>query len=197
LAGFGRSREFPQFSALGFPAYNILSFGHGEEVGWRGFALPRLQTRHSAFFATLLLTLGWALWHLPLFLYRPGYVTMGAADVVGWFLSFLTGAVLLTWLYNESKGSLLVVALFHAAVDIVFTSDISSQPVITTAGVLMTCWGFIVLVVTGPNYLSRHGKMIRIFQGAAVTGFVERNGSHNTASLLRGGVKATVLACVP
>jgi membrane protease YdiL (CAAX protease family) len=176
LAGFGSSREFPQFSALGFLAYNIVSFGYGEEVGWRGFALPRLQTRHSASVATLLLTLGWALWHLPLFFYRPVYMTMGAADVVGWFLSFLTGAVLLTWLYNESRGSLLVVALFHAAVDIVFTSDISSQSVTNAAGVLITLWGIIVLVAAGPAYLSWRGKMIRLDQNAAVTGFVHRDG---------------------
>jgi uncharacterized protein len=176
LAGFGSSREFPQFSALGFLAYNIVSFGYGEEVGWRGFALPRLQTRHSAFVATLLLTLGWALWHLPLFFYRPGYVSMGAVDIVGWFLSFLTGAVLLTWLYNESRGSLLVVALFHATVDIVFTSDISSQPVTNGAGVLITLWGIIVLVAAGPGYLSRRGKMIRLDQSDAVTGFVHRDG---------------------
>jgi membrane protease YdiL (CAAX protease family) len=176
LAGFGSSREFPQFSALGFLAYNIVSFGYGEEVGWRGFVLPRLQTRHSAFVATLLLTLGWALWHTPLFFYRPGYMTMGVADIVGWFLSFLTGAVLLTWLYNESRGSLLVVALFHATVDIVFTSDISSQSVTNGAGVLITLWGIIVLVGAGPAYLSRQGKMIRFDQGVAVTGFVYRDG---------------------
>ena len=176
LAGFGSSREFPQFSALGFLAYNILLFGYGEEVGWRGFVLPRLQTRHSAFVATFLLTLGWALWHLPLFFYRPGYVSMGTVDIVGWFLSFMTGAVLLTWLYNESWGSLLVVALFHAAVDIVFTSDVSSQFVTNAAGVLITFWGIIVLVGAGPGYLSRKGKMIRLYEGDAVTGLIRRDG---------------------
>ena len=65
LTGLGRSREFPQLSALGFLAYNVVSFGYGEEVGWRGFALPRLQTRHSALVASLLLTLGWG----------PGYLS--------------------------------------------------------------------------------------------------------------------------
>lgn len=101
---------------------------------------------------------------------------MGAADIVGWFLSFLTGAVLLTWLYNESRGSLLVVALFHAAVDIVFTSDISSQSVTNAAGVLIMFWGIIVLVAAGPAYLSRRGKMIKLDQCTAVTSFVHRDG---------------------
>lgn len=177
LAGFGNSREFPQFSALGFLAYNIVSFGYGEEVGWRGFALPRLQTRHSALVASLLLTLGWALWHLPLFFYRPGYMNMGTAEVAGWFFSLLTGAVLLTWLYNESRGSILVVALFHAAVDVAFTSGISSPSVVNAAGAVITLWGIIVLVAAGPRYLSRRGKMIRLHEGEAVTGFSHRDGT--------------------
>ena len=103
LTGLGRSREFPQLSAVSFLAYNVVSFGYGEEVGWRGFALPRLQARHSAFVASLLLTLGWALWHAPLFLYRPGYTSMNAAGVAGWLFSLVTGAVLLTWLYNGAR----------------------------------------------------------------------------------------------
>jgi uncharacterized protein len=165
LAGLGRSGEFPKFSALGFLAYNIVTFGFGEEVGWRGFALPRLQTRHSALGASVLLTLGWALWHVPLFFYRPGYTSMGAAGVAGWFFSLLTGAILLTWLYNESRGSILVVAVFHATVDVAFTSGIASPSVVNIAGALITCWGIIVLVVAGPRLLSRHGKMVSLGDG--------------------------------
>jgi CAAX protease family protein len=175
-AALGRSREFPQFSALGFLAYNIVSFGYGEEVGWRGFALPRLQARHSALVSSLLLTLGWALWHIPLFFYRPGYTGMDAAGIAGWLFSLATGAVLLTWLYNGSRGSILVVALFHAAVDVVFTLDISSLVVVNAAGALITVWGMVVLIAAGPGYLSRRGKMVRLCDGGAVTGFVHRGG---------------------
>lgn len=175
-AGVGRSREFPQFSALGFLVYNIVSFGFGEEAGWRGFALPRLQTRHSALVASLLLTCGWALWHVPLFFYRPGYTSMDVAGVAGWFFSLLTGAVLLTWLYNESRGSILVVALFHATVDVTFSSDISSPFVVNITGALITCWGIIVLIAAGPRYLARRGKMVRLHVGDSVTGLLHRDG---------------------
>ena len=155
LADFGRSREFPQFSALTFLAYNIVAFGFGEEVGWRGFALPRLQARRSALAATVLLTFAWALWHLPLFFYRPGYTSMGPAGVAGWFFSLLTGAVLLTWLYNQSRGSILVVALFHASVDVAFTSSVASPFAVNVVGGLITIWGIAVLVVTGLRKLTK------------------------------------------
>ena len=174
LAGLGSSGEFPQFGPLAFLVYNVLTFGFGEEVGWRGFALPRLQARHSALGATLLLTVGWAVWHVPLFLYRPGYAGMGAAAIAGWFLSLLTGAVLLTWLYNESEGSLLVVALFHATVDVAFTSDISSTLVVNIAGALITGWGILVLIVAGPRFLSRRGKVVSDLGNRHVTGFMPR-----------------------
>jgi membrane protease YdiL (CAAX protease family) len=160
LAGLGVSREFPQFSFLAFLAYNMVSFGYGEETGWRGYALPRLQARHTAFGATLLLAVGWAMWHGPLFLYRPGYTSMGIGGIAGWFVSLLTGAILLTWLFNASRGSLLVVALFHATVDIAFTSDVASPISVNTTGALITVWGVVVLVVTGPRFMSFAGKMI-------------------------------------
>jgi membrane protease YdiL (CAAX protease family) len=160
LADFGASQEFPQFSALGFLAYNVLSFGYGEETGWRGFALPRLQARHSALVASLLLTSGWALWHTPLFLYRPGYVGMHVAGVAGWLFSLATGAVLLTWLYNASRGSVLVVALFHATIDVAFTSSVSVPVVVSVVGAALTIWGIIVLIAAGPRNLSRRGKVV-------------------------------------
>jgi membrane protease YdiL (CAAX protease family) len=156
-------------------AYNVASFGYGEEVGWRGFALPRLQARHSALVSSLLLTLGWALWHVPLFLYRPGYTGMGVAGIAGWLFSLVTGSVLLTWLYNGSRGSLLTVALFHAAIDVVFTAESSSPLVVNTAGALITVWGVLVVVAAGPRYLSKQGKVVRLYHGPAITGFVQRD----------------------
>jgi membrane protease YdiL (CAAX protease family) len=160
LEGMGTSREFPQFSAFAFLAYNIVSFGYGEEVGWRGFVLPRLQARHSALVSSLLLTLGWALWHIPLFSYRPGYLGMNAAGIGGWVLSLVTGSVLLTWLYNSSRGSLLVVAIFHATIDVVFTSQTSSPSVINALGAFITVAGVIVVVAAGPRDLSHIGKVV-------------------------------------
>ena len=158
--GVGVSREFPAFSAIGFFAYNVITFGIGEETGWRGFALPRLQIRHSALVATALLTLGWAAWHIPLFLYRPGYTSMGLGGTVGWLASLFTGAVLLTWLFNASRGSLLVVSLFHAAIDIVFTSDVASPMTVTAAGALVTVWGLAVLALAGPRTLARNQAQV-------------------------------------
>ena len=101
---------------------------------------------------------------------------MGVACVFGWLFSLLTGAVLLTWLYNESRGSILVVALFHATVDIVFASDISSRFVVNAAGALVTIFGLVVLCVAGPRYLSRKGKVVRSHEAGAVIDFVYRDG---------------------
>ena len=78
-----------------------MTFGLGEETGWRGFALPRLQRGHSALSATLILWALWALWHLPLFFYSydlsvvPGLTIGLLAGAVtgsaGW-ISFIQGA---------------------------------------------------------------------------------------------------------
>lgn len=176
LAGVGVSREFPHFSPLAFLVYNVVTFGYGEETGWRGFALPRLQSRHGALVSTLLLTGGWALWHVPLFLYRPGYVAMGAAGIMGWLFSLLTGAVLLTWLYNESRGSILVVALFHATIDIAFTSDIASPLVVNVTGFLVTVAGIAVVLLAGPRQLSRKGMVVRSREVGSVIGLADRDG---------------------
>ncbi|HET9562290.1 MAG TPA: type II CAAX endopeptidase family protein [Propionibacteriaceae bacterium] len=76
-------------------------FGGQEEPGWRGFALPRLQQRHAPLIATLILGLGWGIWHVPL--YGP------AGFVVPLVLAFYY-----TWLYNKTKSVLLCI-LLHAS----------------------------------------------------------------------------------
>jgi len=82
-----------------------------EEVGWRGFALPRLQKRHNALMATLAVGVLWGLWHLPLFFWTGN--PMSDYPFLAWFIGTVAVSFVYTWLYNSAKGSLLVVTLFH------------------------------------------------------------------------------------
>ncbi len=87
----------------------------GEEVGWRGFALPRLQARHGALLASLIVAVGWVLWHLPLFFIpESGTWTGNLAVYTG---SAVALSIIHTWMYNRAQASLFVVTLLHAAVD--------------------------------------------------------------------------------
>jgi membrane protease YdiL (CAAX protease family) len=89
---------------LGAWAVWFATSGCGEELGWRGFALPRLQRTHSALISSVLLAIGWAGWHLPAFFYLPSYTAMGLQILPGFFLGVLAGSIVLTWLYNSSGG---------------------------------------------------------------------------------------------
>jgi len=83
---------------------------NGEEIGWRGYVLPRLQAKHTALAASLILGVIWGFWHLPKFLSHWNTVSFA------WFMVHtLAGSVLYTWMYNGTKGSLLLVTLFHAS----------------------------------------------------------------------------------
>jgi membrane protease YdiL (CAAX protease family) len=157
---FGRSAEYPDLSIATSWAASIVFYGFGEEIGWRGYALPYLQRSAGALKATALLSLIWAGWHLPLFWFAPGMSRMGWAGALGWYFSILTGAVLFTWLIN-SAGSVLIAAIFHGTMDIVFISP--GTPLLTNVlGALVTVWGVAVVVVAGPAYLSRKRRKLLI-----------------------------------
>ena len=149
------TKEFPQFSFLTFFFYNLFFLGFGEEVGWRGFALPQLQNKMNALTASIVLTMFWALWHLPLFYYRPGYTQMGVVAIVGWIFSLLTGSVLLTWLYNSTKGSIFICAIFHTTIDIAFTANFANKNIVNYMGFLITIWGVLTIVIFKPKLLSK------------------------------------------
>jgi len=93
--------------------YVLLFSVLGEETGWRGFALPRLQDRMGPLPASLVLGLIWGLWHLPLF-FIPGNFHQHIPPVL-FILQDVALSVVFTWLYNGTGGSLLLVHLFHAA----------------------------------------------------------------------------------
>ncbi len=81
----------------------------GEEFGWRGFALPHLQRRRGALAASLILGTVWAFWHLPLF-FQPDsiHAQIGIKFLPVYLLGEIVLASVMTWVYNETGGSLLV-----------------------------------------------------------------------------------------
>jgi uncharacterized protein len=92
----------------------ILAFG--EEVGWRGYALPRLQRRYGPLGGTLVLALVHGLWHVPVLLV-PGFVSGGSFSlpfIVGWIATVVAATFLYTWIFNHTGGSLLIAILVHA-----------------------------------------------------------------------------------
>lgn len=130
----------------------------GEELGWRGFVLPRLQSRQSALRASLLIGVVWGPWHLPLWLTgRESHpISLFAAFVV----SVICLSVLCTWMYNGTGGSLLIVVLFHAAANLPLTilitplGDDMAPSFLTFVG-LMVVAATVVVIATGPAHLSR------------------------------------------
>jgi len=169
LSHFGQTKEYPELPVFVYWAANIFFFGFGEETGWRGFALPRLQKSHNAFTATFILSIFWALWHLPLFWFATDFMKMGLGGAMGWYFSILLGSVLLTWLYNSTQGSILIVAIFHGTLDIVFSSPVSGD-LATIIGMLITLWGIAVFLVYRPATLSRTGKQIMESRSRVVAG---------------------------
>jgi membrane protease YdiL (CAAX protease family) len=141
---------------LGLPltlAVHILTFGIGEETGWRGFALPRLQQTRSAASATAVLLIGWALWHVPSFFENPSYADMSPALFVGWFVGLGLGAVFLTWLYNSTEGSLLTVVLWHGTFNTITASEAAPAQIasVVTTGVMLLA--IAALAFAGPSQL--------------------------------------------
>lgn len=120
--GLSLSEITPQLS-LGVASSVIITFGYitlirgplREEIGWRGFALPRLQYRYSPLVGTLILGILWTIWHLPLHL--NGIYPGGMDGFIERFYFNIGITFLFTWIYNHSKGSLLMTTLFHTSVN--------------------------------------------------------------------------------
>jgi membrane protease YdiL (CAAX protease family) len=139
----------------------ILTSGFGEETGWRGFALPRLQKQHSALTATLILTAFWVLWHVPFFLYLDTYRQLGFAMFPIFALSVLSGAVIFTWLYNSTGGSILMAVLWHGALNFVTASKAGEGTIAVIMSVAIMVWAVLVIVVYKPANLAHRQRHVR------------------------------------
>ena len=84
-----------------------------EELGWRGYALDRLQSRWNALTSSLILGVIWSLWHLPLFYIVGTSQYLYDISFLGFMLGTTTTSVLYTWVYNNTRGSIWSAVFFH------------------------------------------------------------------------------------
>jgi len=111
---------------VSYPVYFIIVFfgvALPEEIGWRGFALPRMQPRYGPLWGTLLLGVLWCFWHLLYFLtpdHGGGPGTSFATFLTNFsifFVMVVAIAIIFTWVFNHTRGSIFISNLAHAAID--------------------------------------------------------------------------------
>jgi uncharacterized protein len=138
-----------------FLAILTLTDGLGEELAWRGFALPRLLTRYNALVASVVLGVIWALWHLPL-LWTEGN---GMFHLPVWLLllDLTAKSILFTWVFLHTRGSVLIAMLFHGATNLFLVSPevVSTGDLEVAVLAMVGKWVLvgIVLVVAGPSLM--------------------------------------------
>lgn len=113
----GTMAGLPAIGGLGTFVVVLVVNGYGEEVGWRGHAWPALRDRYGAPRAATVLAVPWALWHVPTFWIDSGLQGFPLLLVPGWLFGLAAGAFVLGWVHDRSAGSLFVVAVWHAVLN--------------------------------------------------------------------------------
>jgi membrane protease YdiL (CAAX protease family) len=164
-------------AVLLFALFFGLVIGVLEEIGWIGFALPRLLTRYPAFSAALRLGVVWSLWHTLLTLWV--WPVVPAADplvqIAGgliWMAALVPYRILMSWVYVNTRSSLLIGIVMHAFYDasliVLVPAALASDPMKNTqfyAGLTVVLWAAVAIVVA-------------IFEAKSLT----RSGSSGTVS---------------
>ena len=172
------------WSGLG-PLYSVVPMilmltifaGIGEEFGWRGFALPRLQARYNALVSSLIVGVFWSLWHIPLFLvegttqYQWGLDVGLIPAVLMYSVFVIAWAIQLTWVFNNTKGSVLLAAVLHGAgnawiggyID-VYRGNVGGVVAFTVVSMVVS---IIIVLIAGPTNLSRTNErnMLKLEEG--------------------------------
>jgi membrane protease YdiL (CAAX protease family) len=173
LSGEVRTIDAGQ-SAVFFPflvKHVFVGGGLGEEIGWRGYLLPRLQSHRSALTSSVIIGVLWGCWHVPAFFYAGTGKSGGLETVVLFTLLTTALAVVFTFVYNGTLGSLLIVVLLHGAFSGSengikrLVPDLAGDAAATILfGALVLITASVIVVVFGPRTLSsiprpRRGSM--------------------------------------
>ena len=156
----------PIYTLLPMLLMLILFAGLGEEFGWRGFALPRLQKRYSALVSGLVVGVLWWLWHTPMFFiegmgqYRMAQEWGFLPAFLGYGVSVISSAVTFVWLFNNTRGSVLIVAVYHGSMNAwtAYTGAMEHPSGLLTGFALSAIVSIAVVLLFGAQNLSRKYK---------------------------------------
>lgn len=141
----------------------FLGGGLGEEMGWRAYALDRLQNKYNALVSSLILGVIWAFWHLPLYLWPAASGREGMPFVL-FFVNVLIQTPIYTWLYNNTKRSLWPVMLFHVFQNNVIFNVFNMNSGVMYFGIVFLLAVILIVVIWGPKNLVRGNKSEQVTQ---------------------------------
>ena len=164
------STKMPVFSSLIELLLNVMLLFifsilfNSEELGWRGFALPRLQAKYNALTSSLILSVPWLFFHLPLF-FKLGS-SQADSSFVSYGIGIVATTVLFTWMYNNTRGSLLTAFLLHASSNTwtqIFSinSDATNHFLAWMMTAVLVFVAIVVTVVSGAENLSRKNMRVQ------------------------------------
>jgi membrane protease YdiL (CAAX protease family) len=135
----------------------LLTDGIGEETAWRGVALPQLLRRMNAVSASLILGIVWATWHLPLIFTDDAPMANNSIALL--FVLLPAEAVVYTWLYKRTHGSILAAALFHALIGFWALASPAAEATGRPELIRVILWcaiAGVLLLKDGANLTDRH-----------------------------------------
>lgn len=144
IALFGEVDYLGNIGALAALGLWIATYGFGEEIGWRGFALHRLQSGGWVRAAVIIGVL-WGMWHLPYFFYKDNFMALGIGGFAGYLISIVMGSILLAWIYRGSGNSILMVALWHGTFDFVSASPVAAGTANAVISIVVIGWVIVIL----------------------------------------------------
>jgi membrane protease YdiL (CAAX protease family) len=116
----------------------------GEEIGWRGFALPRLQELHGPVKASLILGLLWAFWHAPIW-FSGQWSAPSLPNIAVYVFWVVAVTFIFTWVFNNTQGSVFMAILLHGTMDVFpnafLLTHLPGAAKLTGSGVLSMYWG--------------------------------------------------------
>jgi membrane protease YdiL (CAAX protease family) len=132
--------------------------GLAEEIGWRGYALPGLQQRYGALTSSIILGIFWWLWH-----FHPVNFPAYRPTAFSFLFNILAFTILLTWIYNNTDGSILMAVLFHTVSNVcdwiiptsMAAANITSTRPSIIQGILTWIFAIGIIMYFGAKQLSR------------------------------------------